>query len=196
MAEYHVPSIDHDSVYDAFIQIFESEETLKNFIFNPCSWLVVELNAFYGNIDIDKVSIRCKDIQNLGYFDDVDTGILSVDIGGAFGRIDLEVEGYSDIILSEILQNEKISGLSLDKNLSPLYCDQYISSYPPMIVYKDDGPYLVLFESHTVKDGEKIAARLSTTEITTYDTFISVDIVEQYKMYKINLTSDKYGKIV
>ena len=196
MAEFYVPSIDHDSVYDAFIQIFESEETLKNFIFNPQSWLVLE-ESVYNNSDIEKISISSQEIQNLGYFDDSDTGIISVDIGGEFGRIDLEVNGCSDVLLSDILHNEKFSGLALDENLNPKYSDKRLYSFhSPLIVYKDDGPYLVLFQeykSDKVKFG--FSKPMGMGEIFTYSTFNTLG-ADAHRMYKISLTSNKYGKIV
>ena len=199
MAEVNVPEIDHDSVDDSFEEIFETEETLKNFLFNPNSWLIVEHENF-TDYRI-KLMASCG-LTDLGYYDEEDRAMLSVDIGGEFGRIDIEVNGISEIAPSEIKSNEKISGLMLDKDGNPVYGTKKgllfgSANVGPLILLKGDDFYLTIFGEPSPHKISKAASRFaSTTEIKTEE-----DVKEHYgdipyKMFKISMVSDKYGKLL
>ena len=82
-------SIDHNSS-DIFPEILESRNTIKDFIFNPNSWL------FLGNdnsID-DPDSFYVTDEEKKKKEKEEPVAIASIDFGGKIGRIDFELKDF------------------------------------------------------------------------------------------------------
>lgn len=109
------PEIDHNS-WDIFPEITENKDTLKNFIFNPESWL------YLGNDN----SSADKDF----YVDQPETPdtIASIDFSGDIGRIDFEIPNYPCSVFKylmkeefEILENIKINPNTGGAEKNPIF---------------------------------------------------------------------------
>ena len=124
------PEIDHNSS-DIFREIIQSDESIKNFIFNKKSWL------FLGNDN---------DSEPSGYYD-VDTeenhdydAIVRVHIGGKIGDIDFPVENYPVDIDADILGQGKSQRI-----LNAIVFDKDKREPRPKIPIKDEGSDVLMY---------------------------------------------------
>ena len=81
---YHKPSVDHQSS-DIVYEIMETNETIKDFIFNPNSWL------FLGNDNSDADEFFYSPIQNKKQEPEA---IGWIDLGGKIGRLDFDIQFF------------------------------------------------------------------------------------------------------
>ena len=86
------PEIDHNS-HDIFPEIIETKDTIKNFIFNPESWLYLGNDNSYAD----------KDFYQINKTSDA---IASIDFSGEIGRVDFEIPNYPCDVFDYIRKNE------------------------------------------------------------------------------------------
>ena len=121
--ESGAPEIDHNS-FDIFPEIIESTKSIKNFIFNPKSWLYLGNDnseapeGFYENED----EIEEKKDPFV---------VVSVNYGGDLGVIDFEFkESTKGNIMHELNQEDLIDGVVYDLKINKFkYIDLGISCY-------------------------------------------------------------------
>lgn len=134
------PEIDHNS-HDIFPEIVENKDTLKNFIFNPESWL------YLGNDN----SCADKDFY-CNKKEEIDT-IASIDFSGEVGRVDFNIPNFPcnvfDYIREEedeisILENIKINPDTREAEKNPKFSRGFISwkIENPLNKYDETDKYL------------------------------------------------------
>lgn len=195
-----VPEIDHQSL-DLYEEVFEDENTLKEFIFNPKSWL-------YGGSDESEDPTGFRD-EWLVISDKEDDVILKIHLGGEIGDIDiltpeLLTEGASGCE-KEVVEDDRIVGLYVDDK-GELHYLKGLDIWRRDLEYK--APILV-------KDGDSIALavlplgkksveilsqlpRLNAGLLTVEDIIssgIQYNVPGGFKTYPITIISKMYGKL-
>lgn len=194
------PEIDHNSS-DIFPEIIESEESIKNFIFNKKSWL------FLGN---DNSSAE------RGYYDvDENTSqepmaVLWADLGGSIGRIEFLVDTYpkypsyvirdpvNDTILSSIVF-DKASHTARPKTASDDGSDPgtlyYFCLNSYSIGYSDEDCSL-LWVSHSLKSS--LQGLVSSRGLSRSKLEITAEMnkrTDEWVRIPLHLTTDEFGEL-
>lgn len=198
----NLPTIDHQSVH-LFYQIFESDDLLKNFIFNPRSWLF---------IDGDENDFACYEEIYDKREEDFEL-IASVDLGENIGNTDVIINpdpGESYISsLDKLIVDYRIMYLRLDHSTKELrFSDKmrartrfHSSSLDPIIVTNEDEDryFLAVFTNdisdYRLKDNVVNLRYVDgIPKITDVDKIIAGSDVT-YRIFPITITSKIYGKL-
>jgi hypothetical protein len=126
------PEIDHQSV-DLYYEVLESEDTLKNFIFNPKSWL------FLGSDESDPSEGFYKKEKYVG--------VIEVNLPGPIGRIDIPINSFPTDI-SSYFRCEFLEGMTSGKRiLNNIYfmSDDLETSKPLTGDINEDDPRCLLY---------------------------------------------------
>ena len=149
------PEVDGNS-WDVIYEICENEQTLKQFLLSPLSWLYTG-----GDYEIENPDLFYRDTQII---DPTPEFIVSFDLGGEIGRVDLEISS-----LCYGLRSER------DSFLNCFYIDStgtaHVGSSPTM-EFSDKDPDVKLLKIYFEKfffdaDG-KIKILFNTRELYTY----------------------------
>lgn len=191
------PSIDHESVY-LFSEVFESEATLKNFIFNPKSWL-------YGGGDyFDEDSEREFKKECFNYGDEDLDARVTIHFGGETGDMNFEVSQVATDhdCLKCILGDIRTDGMYLGEG-GKLYYNKdlfNISNYkeakkvytnPEIICERDGKYYFVLYPlSEEVHARRKRLPKALTLEEIKAE-FNGVNLL----ICPITITSETFGEL-
>ena len=201
------PGIDHNSS-EIFPEILESSETIKDFIFNPNSWLFLgndnssEPNDFYYDNDNEEVK-----------------AIASIDFGGEVGRLDLELfEFPSPNIYSQILDSSNgiLGNIVINPDTGEAYNSNVVDPKKQLkyiklmdFITEDTGDLCLLFVSgevqqkifnaFTTKNNEDDAEKKQNYENWRKKTVMNVlsqyKTPNDYKIFKITITTKEFGKL-
>lgn len=158
---YGYPEIDHNS-HDIFEDITESVETIRHFLLCRDSWL------FGGNDNSEEPE---GFFYNLPIRDNDPRAILSIELGGEFGRVDWEVKDFpikSHQIIQALTTDDDfgiLSGISYNTETKKIeftvlpekvdyakYLETTLSINMALPLYKDSGKFYVIFCNHRFYD--------------------------------------------
>lgn len=197
------PEIDHQSL-DLYDEVFENEETLKEFIFNPKSWL-------YGGSDEtdDPKGFRYEWFTDK---DEEEDATLTVHFESPLGDVDFELHkilsSSPQDYESEMLEDERLGGLYLDEHGNLAYLEtldifHHNGAYTVPMLLMDDANHLVL-AIYPLNDGAsnnmlKIPRRnpngLYTVDDIIQFSGLELGVAGGFKVYPISITSEMFGKL-
>lgn len=186
-------SVDHNSsdIFDDFLQ---TDETLKNFIFNPQSWL------FLGN-DNSEPPVGFYKVYNINNYKNP-AAIASVDFGDEIGRIDFELFSYPGGILQELedednqdllaslcISNGKVTSLKLVKDAEMYF-------FGSSCCIERDGKYYVRFMTKETRQLHNDVLRASGWNFDQGEKFIlSREYGKDYVEFPIEIYDNEFGKL-
>ncbi len=130
-------SVDHQSS-DKYYEVFESDETLKNFIFSPYSWV-------FGGNDNSEAEPGYYNTYNIKLENDPNKidAVLSVDFGGQIGRIDFNIQNFPCSDISYEISNLESNDILFDY-IESLKYDIYKKKFEKRT--KEGDSYLSIFK--------------------------------------------------
>lgn len=186
-------SVDHNSsdIFDDFLQ---TDETLKNFIFNPQSWL------FLGN-DNSEPPVGFYKVHNINNYKNP-AAIASIDFGDEIGRIDFELFSYPGGILQELedednqnllaslcISNGKVTSLRLVKEAEMYF-------FRSTCCIERDGKYYVRFMTKETRQLHSDVLRASDWNFDQGEKFIlSREYGKDYVEFPIEIYDNEFGKL-
>lgn len=210
--------VDHQST-DLIYEVIENKESLKNFIYNPDSWLFIGSDCHDTNKEIEKI---LKKHYSTGI--EKKTIIVSVELGYNLGRVDFELEEdilsdkglmYSllserDRFLDEIWFNpeknifeENEPAFAFDAPTDKLYAPT--SSLVPHFITWPDGIYLIFVNSKFVKifskwvsDNICVPVKELNNTYKQFESFLEESkLVENidWKRFKVSINTEEFGKL-
>ena len=217
------PEIDHNS-HDIFDEVIESTETIKKFILNPNSWLYLGNDNsnypphFYDDSwlepEYDEPEYTCHiDFgNNIGRVDFNIPYLLSNNLKYSSGFICSIDEVYDILTTIKYDPKTKISEVNVGSSILALGGDNsgLLGLYDSEIIYMPDGSLNLLFTNKKYNDSYSKFLTKENKETELLDNiglrgnwfgFFNVankyGFLEDvdYKLFKIEIESNKYGKI-
>ena len=200
-------NIDHNSS-DVFPQILESRDTIKDFIFNPDSWL------FLGNDN-------STDPENFFLTPGINKGqpdaIAQVDFGGSVGRVDFEIDKFPDEkgiinslycsggdILNTVRIDRNTGEIEVGKKFDFKTQKNYLSFFRYSRFYNMSGyldGHIYLMYTSDDFDSKFMNLRKETnfkgTETTIIKKLINdMESPKDYKIFPVHLKTREFGELL
>lgn len=201
----NTPEIDHQSL-DLSDDILESEETIKNFIFNPNSWL-------YGGSDESEPEPGFKN-ECITRSEDDYRAKLVVHLGGSFGDVEFILEDFINESIYSI-DREKIQGLYWDEETDDIKFQSFSreeevqrrffwrSKYeknpdtiPPELVFDENNNIFLLIFPLLSTDLVNAFVKPDPNNKITIEDIKKVYPEMKLKIFPAELISEKYGKLL
>lgn len=195
------PEIDHQSL-DLYDEVFENEDTLKDFIFNPKSWL------YGGNDGSDDPS----DFKTEWFTIDEDRqATLTIHFDKPIGDMDFDIHDLlsdsENDYQSTILEDDRISGMYIDNN-------DEIKFIPTIGAYRNNqdiiDPQLLKDENNklvfavfpinsnawqSLMSTKKSHVGLNTVQEIIQITGIDANVPGGFQTYPVSINSKIFGKL-